>query len=296
MLYLISEAKYPLSLIISGKLITEDGFLHPDRTLNVFVMIYVLEGILHISQNGRKYDVGPNQFITLMAGQNHYGYQPSDGPVSYYWVHFTFENDQYEFYDFAALQSYLNRLNTDAAEEIYLLPEFSTIPLNKRVEILFSQLLDITRHTNFGPKYYNNYALSILMLEIAYQYLSYYSETRNLTPPILTKVIDWIKSKYIYPITVTSIAEVFNYNPRYLSSLFKKHKGESLLSYLNNTRIEFAKNSLVSSNLSIKETAYSSGFQDEKYFMKLFKKKEGMTPSEYRNAFFTKKLNNDLVP
>ena len=115
-------------------------------------------------------------------------------------------------------------------------------------------------------------------------------------PPVITKVMDWIKSKYIYPITVTSIAEVFNYNPRYLSSLFKQHSGESLLTYLNRIRIEMAKNTLVSSNLSVKEIAYSSGFQDEKYFLKLFKKREGMTPSEYRNAFFSKKLNNDIVP
>ena len=59
---------------------------------------------------------------------------------------------------------------------------------------------------------------------------------------------------------------------------------------------EITKNTLVSSNISIKEVAWSSGFQDEKYFLKLFKKKEGMTPSEYRNAFFSKKLNNDIVP
>lgn len=298
MLYLVSPAKYPLHLIISGKLITDDGFIHPNRTLDVFVLIYVLEGILHINQNGRDYDIGPNQFITLFAGHNHYGYKSSKGPVSYYWVHFTFAGNNYYFYDYPTLQAAIHRQNTDSdlTDEIYLLPEISTITLNKRTEILFSQLLDITRHTNFAPKYYNNYALSTLMLEIANQQLSCFSSSQDQIPPIITKVMDWIKSKYIYPVTVTSIAEVFNYNPRYLSSLFKKYSGESLLTYLNNIRLEIAKNTLVSSNLSIKEVAWSSGFQDEKYFLKLFKKKEGMTPSEYRNAFFSKKLNNDIVP
>lgn len=298
MLYLVSPAKYPLYLIISGKLITDDGFIHPNRTLNVFVLIYVLEGTLHIAQNDKTYDIGSNQFITLFAGQNHYGYKHSNGPVSYFWVHFSFANDNYYFYDYPTLQATIRRQNADSdhTDEIYLLPEISTITLNKRVEILFSQLLDITRQTNFAPKYYNNYALSTLMLEIANQHLACFSSQQTQIPPIVTKVMDWIKSKYIYPITVTSIAEAFNYNPRYLSSLFKKYSGESLLSWLNNVRIEIAKNTLVSSNISIKEVAWSSGFQDEKYFLKLFKKKEGMTPSEYRNAFFSKKLNNDIVP
>ena len=61
--------------------------------------------------------------------------------------------------------------------------------------------------------------------------------------------------------------------------------GLSLVSYTNRLRIEASKKLLSNYDLSIKETAYSCGFPDEKYFMKVFKKFEQCTPTDYRRSY-----------
>lgn len=66
----------------------------------------------------------------------------------------------------------------------------------------------------------------------------------------------------------------------------------TLAQYLNRMRIDTAKRLLENRNISIKEAAYSSGFRDEKYFMKMFKQQEGMTPLAYRKAFTEAYVNH----
>ena len=104
--------------------------------------------------------------------------------------------------------------------------------------------------------------------------------------------MEWIKANYYKPITVKEIANEFGYNTDYLSFLFKKTTNTTLTNYISKTRIEISKSLISNYDLSIKEVAYSCGFSDEKYFMKLFKKAESMTSSQYKKAF-TRKMIND---
>lgn len=67
----------------------------------------------------------------------------------------------------------------------------------------------------------------------------------------------------------------------------------NLKEYIHITRLRKATDLLSSSNLSIKEIANEVGFQDEKYFMRVFKKYKKMTPSEFRNAYYRTHLNNE---
>src|SRR5690606_35991700 len=111
-------------------------------------------------------------------------------------------------------------------------------------------------------------------------------------PVNIINIIEWLRANYDQPLTVQRIAAQFHYNPTYLSALFKKHTGYSLSNYIHRTRISVSKNLLTGRNsLTISGIAQMCGFNDEKYFMKLFKKLEGLTPSQYREAFYQKKIN-----
>ena len=103
--------------------------------------------------------------------------------------------------------------------------------------------------------------------------------------------MEWIKINYYKQITVSDVAFEFGYNPDYLSSLFHKTIGITLMQYIRKTRIDISKTLLSSYDLSIKQAAFSCGFTDEKYFMKTFRILEGMTPSQYKKAFSKKRLN-----
>ena len=86
-------------------------------------------------------------------------------------------------------------------------------------------------------------------------------------------------------INLSVLAEEFHLNPQYISQLFKNEIGVNFLSYLTNIRMEKAKKLLLSTSLSVAEVAEQSGYGDYRVFTKVFKKSEGITPSQYRRDF-----------
>ncbi len=86
-------------------------------------------------------------------------------------------------------------------------------------------------------------------------------------------------------ISLSVLAEEFHLNPQYISQLFKSEIGVNFLAYLTNLRMERAKKLLLTTALSIAEISEQSGYTDYRVFTKVFKKYEGITPSQYRRDF-----------
>jgi AraC-like DNA-binding protein len=82
--------------------------------------------------------------------------------------------------------------------------------------------------------------------------------------------------------TVKYCAEQVNLSPNYLSDLLKKETGKNTKEHIDYYLIEKAKSLLMNPDLNINEIAFELGFEYPKSFSKLFKKKVGQTPSEYR--------------
>ena len=86
-------------------------------------------------------------------------------------------------------------------------------------------------------------------------------------------------------VSLSVLAEHFHLNPQYISQLFKSEIGVNFLAYLTSIRMEKAKRLLLTTPLSIAEVAEQSGYGDYRVFTKVFKKNEGITPSQYRRDF-----------
>ena len=86
-------------------------------------------------------------------------------------------------------------------------------------------------------------------------------------------------------ISLSVLAEEFHLSAQYISQLFKSEIGVGFLAYLTNIRMEQAKKLLLSTSLSIAEVSEQSGYSDYRVFTKVFKKAEGITPSQYRRDF-----------
>ncbi len=84
--------------------------------------------------------------------------------------------------------------------------------------------------------------------------------------------------------TVKHLAEMVHLSPSYLSDLLKKETGKNAQEHIHFHLIEEAKNLLLNSEKNINEIAYVLGFEYPQYFNKLFKKRTGKTPMEYRNV------------
>lgn len=99
-------------------------------------------------------------------------------------------------------------------------------------------------------------------------------------------IISYLLYQYQNPnLSVENICRDFGISHSYLCKIFRRETGRPLIRHLIEIRIEKACKLLRTTDLSIKEAAYSAGFGDEIYFMKAFKKHMHMTPKEYRRKF-----------
>jgi len=96
-------------------------------------------------------------------------------------------------------------------------------------------------------------------------------------------VVKYINENFNKKISLYSMADLACLNKEYLVRFFKKNVGVSPFEYLINKRIENAQLFLNFSNLSLKEIAMKSGFDNYNYFLRMFKKKTMITPWEYKN-------------
>lgn len=98
----------------------------------------------------------------------------------------------------------------------------------------------------------------------------------------VSQVIQIIKDSYQEELTLKSVANQLYLNAMYLGQLFKKEVKMSFSQYLNQFRIEKAKQLLVVPKYNINEISLMIGFNNTTYFSKKFKKIVGMTPKEFR--------------
>lgn len=94
--------------------------------------------------------------------------------------------------------------------------------------------------------------------------------------------IDYIQRNYTYKITLNSIASSVNLSPSYLCRTFKSQVGTTITNYINELRMQKAKELLLSNACTVKEISIRVGIDDPLYFSRLFKKYYGLPPSEYK--------------
>lgn len=108
------------------------------------------------------------------------------------------------------------------------------------------------------------------------------TETIPIHNSLVNDMANYLQSNYKTNISLTELARIFSFTPNYCGHLFKQMTGITFNDYLNNLRVKHACKLLLSSNLSIREIAYDSGFNSLEYFYSTFKKFYGITPAKYR--------------
>lgn len=100
---------------------------------------------------------------------------------------------------------------------------------------------------------------------------------------IIEDSIEYIKMHIQEDFSLDVVAKILFVNPAYLSRLFKREVGETFTHYMMKLRIENAKKLLKDSYLKIYEISEQVGYKNERYFSRIFKDFEGITPNEYRD-------------
>ena len=118
------------------------------------------------------------------------------------------------------------------------------------------------------------------LVEVFTESMFNYTPTKN--NEIIKKAMSYISDNFASNITLDDVARHVHLNPAYFSSIFKQSCGSSFKEYLNMVRIEESKRLLANTDYSVVDIAVATGFMDQSYFSKVFKKYTGLTPKQYR--------------
>lgn len=99
---------------------------------------------------------------------------------------------------------------------------------------------------------------------------------------IIEKAKTYIDENFKKDISLDMVSREVDISPYYFSKLFKQETGSNFIEYLTDIRLRNARELLKNSGYSIKEVCVESGYSDPNYFSRIFKKYEGVTPSEFR--------------
>ncbi|MEI6131514.1 MAG: helix-turn-helix domain-containing protein [Bacillota bacterium] len=101
---------------------------------------------------------------------------------------------------------------------------------------------------------------------------------------LIYKVINYVKKSYMNRITLNDVSELVKLSPTYFSRIFKHEMNESFITWLNKYRIEKSKKFLLDGTASLIDVAGLSGYEDQSYFNKVFKKHTGITPGRFKES------------
>lgn len=235
----------------AGKFVSHGEWIHPDRTINSYELIFVLDGTVYINEDNIQYQLKKNDLLLLEPTLRHFGYKKSNN-TSFFWVHFT------------GLPKTNSKLKYQTIADAY------------NLSLLFKQLLHYRSENQTAECL--DYLTRLILIEV-------FSLKRQDTNRIVSEVVAWITANRDIILKVEQVSEHFGYNADYISRLFKANYGKPLKEYIDHVKLNYIKQMLLTSNVSLTDIAYNTGFDDYKYFLKFFKYHEGITPTQFLKSY-----------
>ena len=112
------------------------------------------------------------------------------------------------------------------------------------------------------------------------------SAPRNET---VEKICAYLMANYNQKLNLGSVAAQFYLSPYYLSRLFRRVTGQSIVDFINVRRIEAARRLLETTDLGINDVAEETGFSTTAHFRRVFHEQVGVSPMQYRKAYRSRK-------
>jgi transcriptional regulator GlxA family with amidase domain len=111
------------------------------------------------------------------------------------------------------------------------------------------------------------------------------TRTRQVDDAVIARCQEWIAQHYDRGAPVAAMAALSGLAERSFKRRFEKATGVSPLEYVHTLRLEEAKHVLETNDLPIEEVAHGVGYEDVSFFGRLFRRRVGLTPAQYRRRF-----------
>lgn len=156
-----------------------------------------------------------------------------------------------------------------------------SLPRDMQVHRSTATSLNLINNLNFIfsfeelEEYFNRFFKN---MTLAFECAGFYSEK-----DVLENVKNYIDLHYEKDLTQEFVASLFRLNRSYLSSAFKARNGSSFVDYINQVRISHAKELLKNTDKKMYQISQAVGYENVKYFFRVFKKTQGITPEQFRS-------------
>lgn len=174
----------------------------------------------------------------------------------------------------------------------------STIDIKRRLQIRHSPCVEVTdeqaesilrligvadAEKNEQCAQYLRYAVCLKVLEVYFSNKPKQAVEQDRDDAIVNRFIESVYENCHYQRTVQFYASQQHLSPYYFSSIIKERSGKSAMQWIENVTMNFARQYLDLSDMSLKQISDCMHFPDQSVFGRYFKQREGLSPSEYRN-------------
>lgn len=156
------------------------------------------------------------------------------------------------------------------------------IPVQERkaVEAVFSRLTQLQ-----GAQDHRLLLAAADVLQLMYWFAQYGVESTAAPTGFIGRTIAYIGENIAWDMDLDSIYKAVNVSKFHLCRSFREHTGMTVMDYILSTRIILAKNELKKTDLSVMQISEKCGFNSVSNFCRVFRKKEGCTPLQYRKRY-----------
>ena len=246
------------------------GEFHPNRILDEHDIFYVLEGGWEVGQDGINYLLEQGDVIILHAGHHHYGVNKCLPGTKTMFIHFECAKED-------KLEA---EVNEKALPEAFLsIPSVIKCGSSISITSIFEDII-----ISFWSDLPNKTIKLAALLDVLLFELSTISKRNTDTyDRVVNDILHHIRLSHEKIYTLSELSEKVHVCSRSLTNRFKKITGKTIHQYQINLKLEMAC-MLINDNPSktFKELAVNLGFYDEFHFSKLFKKKYGITPYQFK--------------
>lgn len=237
---------------------SDSTWIHPERIEPTYELIHNLKNDIYLEEDGVPVILKKGETAILKAGVMHKGLKYSEGPVSFYWLHFYPSNEECTF------------------------PLFSKTFSSPH---LFRELM----HYSQVPGVSQNLKDAILMHILS---LMSYESSRESLPKAVNEALSYINANASIELTAEKVATHFSYSSEHLSRLTKKYCGFTLKTLIDRVITNSAKSLLSNTNLSVKEISALLKFPNSNAFINFFKYHENTSPAAFRKHFTLANINS----
>lgn len=267
----VSEADYSVTLA---------PMIHADRTAPFHVAIYLLQGSMEIIEDGIPYRIMPDQIFFLKSGIHHWGNRSFEIGSSWYYAHFYCDAPSSCMEELPRGIYYDERVSLKPSERdryFITLPKLINCEEKTQIKRNFEKMIEAHIHGNIPQ---TSIRLWQIFLECAQN-----AQDDKVSNGYAEQIQNYVRQHYIDGFTSAQIQEACGLSYKYAGTLFKEVTGQTIKEYQCTLRLRKAEQLLKETNKSITEIAQLTGFSDVFYFSKIFHRKKGCPPGEYRKTY-----------